>query len=521
MMAVIKALALNEVRLRLRRTSTLVTLGVVIFLSWLIIADPASGSALIVVDGARVLYTSSALAVGSATFGCLLFGLGGFYLARGRVAEDIRSGTGSVIGATPVSNALFVFSRWLGSVAYLWALILVFMLTIMVLHAVRGDGPIEPLVYLQNYVLTLFPMVIFTASCAALFDNWAPLMGKRGDVLFFFVWAMQLGLVMPTVDKTLVGGAIPLIELLDFNGMGSTMLVVTEAVQSKHVALGGGDFKAALAPVRMGSDLWSAKLVGMRAVSAMLALLPLLLSVALFHRFSPDRVKVAIARKRRSPLAVINTLLRPLSRLVTPMFRVAAAIPGMPGQVVGDIALTLVTSPTALVALAASLVASLAVPLAGLNAVLLASLAFWGVLVSDISTRDFSASTEDMTGAVRGGVSARFVRQYAATALLGLAFCGVVALRWSALDPVRALAVLSGVLSLSALATMFGRCSRSASLFMALFLFWCYLEMNRPKMALLDAAGFDGAANIHSVMMWTLAGAAALAMGYAWNRRAA
>ena len=78
MPGVIKAHALNEVRLRLRRTATLVVLMAVVALSWLMIADPSSGTALIVVDNARVLYTSSALSVGSASRGCLLFGLGGF-----------------------------------------------------------------------------------------------------------------------------------------------------------------------------------------------------------------------------------------------------------------------------------------------------------------------------------------------------------------------------------------------------------------------------------------------------------
>jgi hypothetical protein len=39
-----------------------------------------------------VLYTSSALALGSASMASLLFGLAGFYLLRGRMAEDLRSG---------------------------------------------------------------------------------------------------------------------------------------------------------------------------------------------------------------------------------------------------------------------------------------------------------------------------------------------------------------------------------------------------------------------------------------------
>ncbi len=520
MMAVIKALALNEMRLRMRRTSTLVTLLAVVAISWAMIVDPAGGSSLIVVNGARVLYSSSALSVGSASLGCILFGLGAFYLVRGRVAEDIRSGTGGVIGATQVGNGLFVFSRWLGSVAYLCALILAFMATIMMLHAIRGHGPIEPFVYLANYAVLLVPMVLFTCSCAALFDNWAPLMGKGGDVLFFFVWVAQLA-IMPTMDQNGIGGAIPMLALADFSGIGTSMLVVTDALQSKHVSLGGGDFKAALAPVLMTNDLWHAKMLGMRFATAAIALLPLLLSALLFHRFSPDKVKVSIASKRRSPLAALNGWLRPLSALVSPLFTLAARMPGMAGQVLGDIALTLVTSPSAVVALAVSVGASLVVPGALLPGVMLASLVFWGVLVSDVSTRDFSAGIEEMSGAVRGGVRDRYLRQFAATALLGLAFCGVVALRWADSDPVRALALVGGVLSMSALATMFGRCSRTARLFTALFLFWTYVILNSPKTPILDALGSVGAANLDSTMAWALAGALALLGGYAWNRRLA
>ena len=520
MMAVVKALALNEVRLRMRRTSTLFTLLAIVVLSWMMIADPAGGSALITVGGAPVLYTSSALAIGSASLGTFLFGLGGFYLVRGRVAEDIRSGTGSVIGATPVGDALFVFSRWLGSVAFLGALVLAFMLTIMVLHAVRGHGAIEPLIYLQNYALMLLPMVLFTASCAALFDNWAPLMGKGGDVLYFFVWCLQLGLVMPIADHAVIGGPISLVELFDFNGMGASMLVVTEALRSKHVSLGGGDFKPGVVPVLMTSTLWSVKLTAMRGAAGLIALLPLLLSFFAFHRFSPDKVKLSISSKRRSPLAFINRMLRPASRLVAPLFTLAAHVPGKAGQVVGDIALTLMTGPSAVVALIALGGAALLAPHAALPGVLVAAIAFWGVLVSDMSTRDFAAGTEDMTGSVKGGVTSRYVRQYAATVALGLMFTGVVALRWSLSEPMRALALVAGVFSLSAMATMFGRCSRTARLFMALFLFWVYVILNQPKMPMLDAVGSIGVANGHSIAVWALAGALALAAGYAWNRRA-
>ncbi|UUZ52862.1 hypothetical protein LP419_27345 [Massilia sp. H-1] len=44
------------------------------------------------------------------------------------------------------------------------------------------------------------------------------------------------------------------------------------------------------------------------------------------------------------------------------------------------------------------------------------------MLVSDLSTHDFAADTEHLTAAIEGGAALRFVRQYAATVLLGVLF---------------------------------------------------------------------------------------------------
>lgn len=51
----------------------------------------------------------------------------------------------------------------------------------------------------------------------------------------------------------------------------------------------------------------------------LMALVPMLPAVLLFHRYSPDRVKAARASKRRTPLEYANALVRPLSKLVQPL----------------------------------------------------------------------------------------------------------------------------------------------------------------------------------------------------------
>lgn len=513
---VLRALALNEVRLRMRRVSTIVAVLAVVAISWAMISDPAGGNALLVVDDARVLYTSSTLALGSSALASMLFALGGFYLVRGRIAEDIRTGAGSVIGATPVGNALFLAGRWLGAVAYLGLLLLAFMGTILVCHALRGDGPVEPLVYLSTYCLVLLPMIFFAASCAILFDSWAPLMGKGGDLLFFVLWVAQVSMVALVQTS---GDAGSRWTVFDFTGMSATIVTLGAHLDTTHMSLGASPFDPARAPVTLPAFVWNAQVVLMRCVSAVLALLPLAPAVWMFHRFSPDKVKVSRSRQRRSPLAIIDGWLRPLSRLVQPLFALAARLPRRGGQVLADVALTLAASPSAIAALIVALCASVAVDARALAPVLMVCVAYWGILASDMSTRDFQAGAEDMTGAVDGGSARRYLRQYAAAVVLGMMFMGVIAIRFALHDLVRGAAVVVGILALGALAQLMGRCSRTPRTFMSLFLFGLYVAVNVTVVPMVDAVGFNGVANVQSVLAYAGIGLAALVGGYAWNRR--
>ncbi len=508
-------LAASELRLRLRRLSTLVAVLAVVAVSWAMIEDTRSGRALMVLDDARVLYTSSALAIGSATMASLLFSLAGFYLARGRTGEDLRSGIGGVIGATPAGDLLLVASRWLGAAAWLVVLLGAFMLTTFACHLLRGDGPLQPLVYLQTYALMLLPMAFFAASCAVLCDSWGPLMGKGGDILYFLVWMAQLS-IGAAVDE---GGAGAWLPLLDFTGMSNAMLSLRSHADTAALGIGMMTYKTALAPVELPQWLWAGAVVRERLLSCVLALLPLLPAVFLFHRFSPDRVKAGKARRRRSPLALLNGWLRPLARGVQPLMRLAARLPGLSGQVLADTGLVLMSAPSAILALAVCLAGGLLLPAAVLPGLLAGALAFWGILCSESTTRDAGAGCEGLSAAVPGGIPRRFLRQWAAALLLGLLFMGSVALRWSLDEPVRACALLAGIVALSGCAALFGQLSRTPRLFLGLFLFGFYVMIQARGMAALDVVGFHGDASLRSAAGFLVLGLAAVAAGAAWSRR--
>jgi hypothetical protein len=512
----LKVLIQNEVRLRMRRVSTMVTLLVVVAIGWAMIPDPASGNALIAVDGMRVLYTSSAIALGSACFGGTLFSLAGFYLVRGRMSEDIRSGTGSVICATPVGNTAFLLGRWMGGVAYLGSLMLAFMVTMMVCQALRGEGAIEPLVYLRTYLVILTPTVFFTVSCAILFDSFTWLMGKIGDVLYFFIMLSMLSL-MPVIESTGVGNMHPLL-LLDFTGMAVTFFDLSAHFSTPNLSVGASEFNPKLGTIVLPAAIWSSNALLMRLACAGIALVPMLLAGMLFHRFSPDRVKVSRASVRRSPLAILNGWSRPLARLAQPLYSAAAVLPGLAGRVVGEVALTLSANPSAIAVMIAAGAASLLVPQAGLGILMGLCVGFWGALICGIATRDYNADLETLSGAVPGGAVRRYTSQLGATIALGFLIMGPIALRWLADQPIRAAAMVTGVFALGALASMFGRCSRTARTFLFLFMLGCYISVNGRGEPMVDAVGFNGTANLDSVLTQLAIGTVAMLFGYAYNR---
>ena len=494
-----QVLVQTELRLRLRRVSTLVALAAFVVITWALIPDPRHGMTLMSVQGARVLYSSNAMAFGSATFASVLIGLGSFYLVRGRISEDLRSGIASVIAATAISNRMFLLARWLGGVLYMLGLVAALMGTTMVLHALRGEGPIQPMLYLQNYGILLVPMVFFGVSVALLFDSVPFLMGKAGDVLYFFLWMLQLALFAAT--QASLKAYFPALFMFDVSGVGIAIMQMQHLLGTTAITVGVSKFNAALPIVTLPAALWSAQIMLMRMACALLATAPMLPAILFFHRYSPDRVKVGHARARRSPLAWLNSFLRPLARLIRPLIRLAALVPGQFGQVLAEFTLTLMSAPAAIAALLIAVPTAFLVAPDVLPWVMLASVAFWGILISGLSTRDFDANLEEMADAVTGGSTGRYIRQFLATGLLGLMFVGVAALRWAEHAPLRAAVLIFGVLSISTLASLLGRTSGTARTFLALFLFGLYMITNARDVALLDWFGSNGVASSATLIL--------------------
>ncbi|KQV92211.1 hypothetical protein [Pelomonas sp. Root1237] len=512
-----KTLVLNEWRLRSRRLSSLVILLAVVAVSWLMVLDPKSGMAMMVVNKQRIAYESQALAFASNLIASLLFGLAGFYLARGRTQEDLRCGTASVLAATPVSNAQLLGARWLGAFGFLLSLGTVVMLTVWVLQLVRGEGPLQPLPYLQMLVFGLAPGLMLCASLAVLADAWAPLMGKRGDALYWVFWMVQFAFIPATLGQ----GAVRLTgwQVFDINGMSPLLVGVSQLMDVTHISVGGSPFDATLPRLHMPAGLWSAELIALRLGSMALALLPLLPAVMFFHRYAPDRVKLRNPAGRWRIVQLLQWLLRPLLRPFTAalglLLRASARLPGLPGRWLADVSLVLLSQPLLALAMGAGTVACAVVSTDLVPALLAATLCAWGMAVADVSSRDLQSGTWALASAVPGGAWERGWRQVLAALGLGLLLALPALLR---ISTVQALACVAGLLFLSAAATLLGRLTQGSRTFLALFLFALYLNLQKTGVAALDLLGVDGAANAASVAGYALAGGLGLVALLAWPR---
>ncbi|MBV8035107.1 hypothetical protein [Roseateles sp.] len=503
-----QALVLNEWRLRSRRVSSLVILLAVVALSWLMVLDPRTGLAMMVVGRQRLAYDSQALAFGTTLIAALLFSLAGFYLARGRSQQDLRCGTAAVLAATPVTNAQLLGARWLGAFGFLLSLGTVVMLTIWVLQLVRGEAPLQPLPYLQMLLLGLAPGLMLCASLAVLADAWAPLMGRRGDLLYWGLWMLQFAFIPVLLGQ----GAVELSgwQVFDVNGVSPLLVGLSQLLDTRHVSVGGGPFDAALPVLRMPAGLWSRELVALRLGSMMLALLPLLPAVLLFHRHAPDRVRPHAAGRQRGAAALrwlLGPLLRPWSRALGQLLGAGARLPGVPGRWLGDLGLLLLGQPLAALAMLAGALACAFAPVAALPGLLAATLCVWGVAIADIGSHDLQSGTLALACAVPGGARERGWRKAVAALGLGLLLALPALLRHGVAAPP---ACVAGLLFLSTAATLLGRLTQGPRSFLALFLFAFYLGLQRTGVPALDLLGLAGDASVASALGYAAAAVAGL-----------
>lgn len=89
----------------------------------------------------------------------------------------------------------YLLGKFLGNVTFLTTFTAGFMLSSMAMLAIRAEAPMEPLVFIRQYLPLTPAAITFVSALAVLFESIRWLSGKLGDVVYFFLWVTSLGVV--------------------------------------------------------------------------------------------------------------------------------------------------------------------------------------------------------------------------------------------------------------------------------------------------------------------------------------
>jgi len=507
------AIVLTDLRVRLRRTSTLVTLLFMVAAAWVVVPDLNSGRAIMVVNGHRALYNSSAIAISTSLFATMFLGFIGFYLVSNALRRDLETRTGFIIASTPVRNAEYLAGKFLGNVVFLGAIVAGYMLGVMGMHLLRAEAPLQPLVYLSTYLLVAGPALIFVAVMALVFESVPPLAGRFGDIAYFFVF---LAVLMAGIIGNEQAGGLNWHDALDAFGMAFIM----HGIGATNFVVGSSPFDPQMTPIVTQPLQFFGSALLLRGLAALAPLPLLLIPLALFHRFDPVKVKDTSRQGGRGPIARLNQLLKPVTRVLAPVIAFGGRLPWrFGGRVIADAAVTLALFPLALLLLAGLAAWSLVVPVEGLRQQVLPVLfLLLVILLPGITTRDNAAGTLPMLNGIARLRADRVAWKLATAFVVALLFALVPLLRLALAAPSSALALLVGLFFAAALSTTLGELTRSPKAFAALFLFFLYLVLNGRGTPAMDFAGWFGTATSSVMLGYLAAGAGLTGIVWLWSR---
>jgi hypothetical protein len=474
----IAAIVRADFLIRFRRLSTVIVFLLLSGFAYVWVPAASSGRTLMQINGARVLYNSAAIGMGTSMLASIFIGLFGFYVVSNAVRRDISSRCGYVIASTTMRSGEYILGKFLGNAVFLTTFIAGYMAASMAMLLVRGEAPLEPLIFIKQYAIVTPSTIVFISVAAIVFESIPWLSGRFGDVLYFFFYAASLGIAV----SMMVRGGHGLARYFDVSAFGYLM----EQMRNFHtqaISIGASSFDPRKAPLvidgfHLAGDAWATRLV------STMTPIPLLLAArAFFHRFDPARIRATGAKGKRGWMRSVNALAKPFARPL-------AAIP-VRGAALTDAMMTFAITPFAAVALIGITIAAIASTKS-----LPITFALAAILISDIASRDRRAGTTALLSA-----SPRLRENYV---IWKFASSAVVAAILLIVPIVRNPIVLVAIVVTAAAATSLGVISGNPKTFIVLFLtFWYIVVNDAGKTKSLDFAGFYATPEIGVTAVYT------------------
>lgn len=182
-------LAAGDLRERVRRPSYAMTLLASAGLAYL--AVPAADGHWTVVDagGLRGVYDMAYVGAVVALAGALWLALGGFYVVRGSVERDRRTGVGRVLATAPMRGPAYLAGKFVSNAAVLVSMAAVLVGVALVMWWARGEDPaVDPAGLLLPFLVITLPVMAAVAAAALVFDTVPGLRGGFGNLAWIPVW---------------------------------------------------------------------------------------------------------------------------------------------------------------------------------------------------------------------------------------------------------------------------------------------------------------------------------------------
>ena len=502
-----------DFRIRFRRVSTVIVFLLLSAFAYVWIPAPSTGRTLIQINEQRAIYNSGAIGMGTASLGMIFVGLFGFYVISNAIRRDVTTRCGLVAASTPMRSGEYLLGKFFGNLAFLATFVVGFMLSSMVMLLVRREARIEPLVFIEQYLLLTPPAIVFVSAVAVLFESIRWLSGKFGDVVYFFLWMTVIGLV---VGNEASHGKINWARSFDFTGFGFMIDQMQRTLNTHSVSIGASSFDPTKPTITFPGLTLTREWVVPRLISLVTPLLLLPVAALFFHRFDPVRTGHVAGKGRRNWLGKIQNLFKPLSRRFVALLEMRGRGGSFLGTMWIDAVLTLTLIPFAFVALVAITIMNLVAPPAATLPIVFAVLA---IIISDVATRDGRAGTLASVRSVPRVRENYVWWKLGSTLLLSLLLCAAPLLRTISHGSVAFGALLCGVVFVAAMATALGVVTANPKTFIVGFLtFWYVVVNDKGLTRSLDFAGFFGRSTPQTIGLYAVLSVIALALAQAFYR---
>jgi hypothetical protein len=196
---------------RVRRFRFLLVLGVMLLGAYLLV-PPAEASYMVGLHPANVntwtyyrgVYNSAWVGSTVGAMTAWLLSLLGFYLARGAIERDRRTGVGQLIAASPLSRTSYAVGKWLSNVAVLAVMVVSMGVASGAVQLIRGEAmELRLAELLAPFLWLTLPPLVFVAALAVLFETLPGLRGGLGNAVYALAWFV---LAVPPFGFTRITG---------------------------------------------------------------------------------------------------------------------------------------------------------------------------------------------------------------------------------------------------------------------------------------------------------------------------